>query len=104
MSIIVRGIDSINTIVGLIPRTTGNVRLPTALSPFKSQISPRGPKIKKKAKKNSAAYPTGRQLEKRKLVFIVVKAAVPPKRDSNAAPVAVTSVFKGNLSFRFDLG
>ena len=49
MSNVVMGIVSIHTIVDLIPRTIGNVRLPTARSPFKSQISPRGPKIKKKA-------------------------------------------------------
>ena len=109
MSIIVRGIESINTVVDLIPRTIGNVRLPTALSPFKSAISPRGPKIKKKEKKNSAAYITGRKQEKKLLLLqllfiVVVKAAVPPNKDNNPAPAAVTTVFKGNLSFRFNFG
>jgi hypothetical protein len=59
MSIIITGIVSITIIVDLIPRTIGNVRLPTILSPFKSAISPRGPKIKKKAKKNDPAYIIG---------------------------------------------
>ena len=31
-------------------------------------------------------------------------AAVPPSNDSNAAPAAVTTVFRGNLSFRLDFG
>jgi hypothetical protein len=58
------GTVSITIIVDLIPRTIGNVRLPTALSPFKSPMSPSGPKIKKKAKKNNEAYMMGGREEK----------------------------------------
>ena len=52
IDIIVKGIESITSRVDLIPITIGKVRLPTDLSPFRSAISPKGPKIKKKAKKN----------------------------------------------------
>ena len=69
MSIIIRGTESIIVIVDRIPRTIGNVRLPTILSPFKSPISPRGPKIKKKAKKNNAAYTIGSIDEEEKELF-----------------------------------
>src|SRR5919106_2633372 len=37
------------------------------------------------------------------LLFVIVRAAVPPKRDNSPAPAAVIIVFKGNLSFRFKL-
>jgi hypothetical protein len=40
------GTENIISKVAFIPITTGNVRLPTALSPFISPISPRGDKMK----------------------------------------------------------
>jgi hypothetical protein len=43
---IVIGTESIINNVGFIPKTIGNVRLPAALSPLISQISPSGDKIK----------------------------------------------------------
>jgi hypothetical protein len=90
--------------VGIIPRTIGNVRLPTVLSPFKSPISPRGPKMKKKAKKDNAAYIIGSDI----IILLVgaaeEEASSPPNKDSNPAPAAVTTVFRGNLSFKLNFG